>query len=451
ALRRRPVYYAGLAATWLLLAWLVLGGAGSRGVAAGVGLGVSSSDYLLTQARALAVYLKLSVWPYPLVLDYGTALDRQLSQVWWQGLLVVTLLIGTVWALARRPALGFLGAWFFLMLAPSSSVVPLVTQTIAEHRMYLPLASVVVLLALLAFRTLRSKAVWLGALLTLVCAGLTIARNRDYVEPMRLWADSVKHYPGSARAQNNLGIELERSGKRRDAIERFARAATLDPSYASPHYNWGLALLADGATRDAIAQLETAVTLAPAHADAHLALGNAFVRVGAVAEALPHYEAALDATPGADVHYNLGVALVALSRDSDARIHFIAALQFDPSLAEAQFQLARIAERAGQADEARRLLGETLRLAPEHLGAHRRLGLAAARAEQFEEAAQHFSVIVRVAPTDADAWANLGNTFLARNQPQAAIEHYERALQLRPDDRRSIENLRLAREALSGR
>ena len=48
-------------------------------------------------------------------------------------------------SLVYRPRLGFLGAWFFVILAPSSSVVPVAGQTIAEHRMYLPLAAVIVL------------------------------------------------------------------------------------------------------------------------------------------------------------------------------------------------------------------------------------------------------------------------------------------------------------------
>ena len=41
----------------------------------------------------------------------------------------------------------FLGAAFFLILAPTSSVLPIVTEVAAEHRMYLPLAAVAVLAA----------------------------------------------------------------------------------------------------------------------------------------------------------------------------------------------------------------------------------------------------------------------------------------------------------------
>ena len=53
----------------------------------------------------------------------------------------------TAVALVRRPAIGFLGVFFFAILAPTS-LVPGTRQTLAEHRMYLALAPVVVLLVL---------------------------------------------------------------------------------------------------------------------------------------------------------------------------------------------------------------------------------------------------------------------------------------------------------------
>ena len=58
--------------------------------------------------------------------------------------MIVLLLAGTIWALARKPWLGYLGVWFFVILAPTSSIVP-IKDLAFEHRMYLPLAAVVVL------------------------------------------------------------------------------------------------------------------------------------------------------------------------------------------------------------------------------------------------------------------------------------------------------------------
>jgi hypothetical protein len=101
AWRQRRGYYAGLAATWLLLAWLVLDSRGARGASAGFGLGVSWWTYLLKQCEAILLYLQLSIWPHPLVLDYGTAVVDSLAAVWWQAFVVVALLTATAWALVR--------------------------------------------------------------------------------------------------------------------------------------------------------------------------------------------------------------------------------------------------------------------------------------------------------------------------------------------------------------
>ncbi len=137
AWRRRARLYLALASSWVVVGALVLR-AESRGGTVGFGHGVTGWEYALTQCRALVLYLKLSFWPNPLVLDYGTTVVRDPLAVLPQGLLILALLAATAWALRRRPfdtaqgrpMLGFVGAFFFVILAPSSSVVPLITQTI---------------------------------------------------------------------------------------------------------------------------------------------------------------------------------------------------------------------------------------------------------------------------------------------------------------------------------
>jgi tetratricopeptide (TPR) repeat protein len=444
--RRGPLL--ALAATWLLLAFLVAGGGGSRGVAAGFGHGVSSWHYLLTQSEALVRYLSLSLWPHPLVLDYGRSLVRSPLEVWWQGGLVLALLGGTLWALCRRPLVGFLGAWFFLWLAPSSSFVPLVTQTIAEHRMYLALVPIVLGFVLAAGRLGDPLSRWLlGGAAVALLAG-TVLRNHDYRDAITVWQTSVAAFPASARAHNNLAQALQEAGRPAEAERAFTRAVATDPDYASARYTWGVALLAAGRLADAVTQLQAAVRLAPGHADAHLNLGTALTRLQRPAEAIPHFEAALRLAPAADAHYNLSVAFLDLDRLEDATRHLRQALELQPGLPEAHYQLGRIAERAGNPAAAAPHYLAALRLAPEHLGAHRRLGLLLARQGDLDGAAGHFRALVRLQPADADAHANLGNTLLLQGRVREAIAAYEEALRLRPEDPRARENLRLAREAL---
>jgi protein O-mannosyl-transferase len=88
------------------------------------------------------------VWPHPLVFDYGTAVEKSAWAIAPQAVLLLALAAGTIRALWRRHWAGFLGVWFFAILAPSSSFVPIATQTMAEHRMYLPLIAVIVPVAL---------------------------------------------------------------------------------------------------------------------------------------------------------------------------------------------------------------------------------------------------------------------------------------------------------------
>ena len=143
--QRRWWIYVGMAGTWILLGVLIVQSAG-RGNSAGFGYGMTPWEYLRTQFGWITHYLVLSVWPNPLVLDYGAATASSWKEIVPHALVVLALFIGTLVAFRRQPWLGFLGIWFFAILAPTSSIVPLFGQTAAEHRMYLPLAAVVTLI-----------------------------------------------------------------------------------------------------------------------------------------------------------------------------------------------------------------------------------------------------------------------------------------------------------------
>src|SRR5262249_7385698 len=153
---------------------------GVRGQGAGFGLGVTVWQYVLTQFDALILYLKLTFWPHPLVLDYGCGYIRSPAEVVPQIVLISILGLGTLLAMWRWPVIGFIGAWFFIIISPSSSVVPLAGQTMAEHRMYLPLAAVIVLVLGTAYRFAGRGSFIAAVVLVPVLMTVTFARNRDY-------------------------------------------------------------------------------------------------------------------------------------------------------------------------------------------------------------------------------------------------------------------------------
>jgi hypothetical protein len=135
AWRQRWRVHLALAFTWVVIAALVASTGWDRNGTSGFDVGISPSAYWLTQFEAVARYLWLSFWPHPLVFEYGTFWVHQAAAALPYAVVVVPLAVATLVALWRWPVPGFLGAWFFGILAPTS-VMPGRIQMIVEHRMY---------------------------------------------------------------------------------------------------------------------------------------------------------------------------------------------------------------------------------------------------------------------------------------------------------------------------
>jgi tetratricopeptide (TPR) repeat protein len=450
AWHRHRNYYLALAGTWLVLFAFVLASSG-RGGTAGFGTQVTPLAYALTQIAAVSHYLRLAFWPTPLVFDYGQTLADSWREIIWPSLLLLPLAGASLWGAWRGRPAGFCGFFFFAVLAPSSSVVPVVTQTIAEHRMYLALAAVIVPAVVGLHHLLGRKSIFLFLVFAVGLGATTERRNRDYRNSLSIWSDTARKRPQNPRAQNNLALALKEQGRNVEANEHFVRAINLNPNYVSAHSNWGVALMDQGRLADAIVQLETAVQLAPAHADAQVNLGNALVRMNHLDEAIPHYEAALAVKPAADAYYDLGFALAGTGQADEAAKSFLAALQLQSDLPEAHYQLARLAEQANDLSEAERHYAATLRLAPNHAAAHAHFGLLLARSGRLDAAAAQLQAAIGLKPDDANAHANLGNVWLLQGRMRDAIGQYEEVLRLRPNDAAALENLQLARDALKNR
>lgn len=391
--RRRGWFHASLAAaTWGLLAVLVFV-TGSRGGTAGFGIDVTPWDYALTQFQAICHYLWLAVWPSPLIFDYGTKWVQHAADVVPYALVVAALVAGTFWALVRRPGLGFLGMWFFCILAPTSSFIPGNRQTLAEHRMYLPLAVVAVLVVAGAHRALASRlgapraarATLAGALVLALGLGLlTVRRNTDYRTELALYRDTVVKRPENAFARYNLGKALAESGAATEALAHYEAALRLEPTWAHVHYNLGNALFDLGRTADALAQLQSAVRIKPDYAKAH---------------------------------YNLGNTFIALGQREQAREAYAAAVRLRPDYAEARDNLGSV------------LL---------ELGRH-------------VEAIAQFEALVATGTASAETHCNLGTAYLLIDRAPAAIGHFEQALRMKPDFTVARERLAEARRVLSAR
>jgi tetratricopeptide (TPR) repeat protein len=339
--RSAAFWYGALGLSWGLLAGLVAGTGGNRNGSIGFGIAVPWWKYALTEFHVIVRYLRLSVFPSPLVFYYNAEWARNAWDVI-PGLAVVLILIAvTARGIARRQPLGFLGAWFLLILAPTSSIVPGATQTCAEHRMYLPLAAIAVAAAWAGSRVRwRLNPVWM---LLPVLVWLTALRNQTYASELTLWRDTVDKSPNNELALHNLGNALLKSGEPEAATARYREALALRPDDAKAHHNLGYVLLQGNRVPEAVREFQAALRINPDLPEARLNLGTAFLMAEQPQLALPEMTRALALTPAdPKVHYNLALVLFALGRDREGVEHLQDAVRLDPGYRPAREALERV-------------------------------------------------------------------------------------------------------------
>lgn len=370
--RRRRGLYGGLASTWLLLALFV-----SNQPPGGVGWGlesISTFQYARTQPEVLAHYLKLSLWPHPLCFDYVWPLAKT-----WGEVLPSTFALGVSGVVLlelfrRRHPLGFLGVWFFGILAPTSSFIPLADLAF-EHRMYLPLAAVTTLLTVGGWHLIRrwvrpvylkrAVASGLGVGLLLTFTGMTIWRNRDYQSELSIWSDTLAKRPNNPRAHNNLGDALARQGRLEEAANHLRRAIQIKSDYADAHNNLGVVLAFEGESQQAILHYQKAIAIRPEYAKAHSNLGVEWAQVGRWEQALTHYRKAIAIQPTyAGAYSNAGVALSHLGRMEEAIFHFQESLRLEPESAIVYNNLGNVYFRQGNLKEAMVAYDRALQIEP---------------------------------------------------------------------------------------
>jgi len=288
-------------------------------------------------------YLRLAVWPHPLCFDYyGSSLAGGGLKILLSALVIATLLAATAWTCATNSPWGFLGAWFFLILAPSSSIIPLDSPAY-EHRLYLSLAAVIVLAVLGIHALIGRRTVPVLVALALALGVLTWRRNQDYRTDLAIWQDTVATCPNNPRAQDHLGLALEQRGNLADAMVHYQEALRIAPDLAESHYYLGVALAQSGKLPDAIDHLQQAVQIKPDFAPAHFNLGVVLARAGRMDDAMAHYEQALRLAPGfAEAHLNIGIALAQAGHIPEAINHLQQALRINPNLTQARAALAQL-------------------------------------------------------------------------------------------------------------
>lgn len=430
-LRRRLGLYAGLASTWIILAALMIAWPHQESI--GASEAVSHLDYALNQCRVLVGYVALAIWPHPLNIDYGLARPVEPAAIAPYAALLALLLAATLVALARRPRIGFAGVWFFVILSPTSSVIPIVTEVAAERRLYLSLAGLIALVVIGGYalvqravrdrrRAARRAAPWIGAglvgVIVVLLGAATRHRNAQYRDPIVLWQAAMEANPANYRPPNNIGILLRSRGRAEEAVTHFRQALELRPDAPRIHYNLANALATLQRQDEAITEFRLALLLNPDYADAHHNLAVALGKQGQVNAAIEHLREALRLDPDdAEVHVTLAVALRTAGRLDEAAAHFRRAAEIQPGYAAAHQNLGSILHQQGDLEGAVDQYRLALDADPASIGSRFNLGVALQERGRLDEAAAQARLLESLAAGFADS----GSLDQAREAARRAV------------------------------
>lgn len=303
--------FVGLAATWGLLLWMLILNDFARGGSTGTAA-ILRSQYLVTQAYAIPLYVARILWPAGIVFDHGerivtAPLELAAAASAW---LLACALFAWLFHTRRFADAGAL-ALFFLILSPTSSVVPVASQTIAEHRTYLASAIVLAAVVVAADRMFRPRAGALAVVLLglAACAALASASfrmNRHLQDPLALWRDVAIRAPENWRAHASLAAALAKAGDDRAAVAALDRSLALAPGEVRSLYNRANARRRLGDWSGAESDYRQAVALDAGHAEAANNLALLLERRGDDAGARTELERVVELVPShASAWYNL--------------------------------------------------------------------------------------------------------------------------------------------------
>jgi tetratricopeptide (TPR) repeat protein len=454
ALGERWRFYMALCASWIVLAAVMWSGPRVR--SAGFSIGVDPWTYLLNQAVMITQYLRLAVWPRALVVNYGWPLELTLRDVLPYALFVTALLALTAVAVVRQPKWGFLGAWFFVTLALTSSIVPIATEVGAERRMYLPLIALVVLAVVSASFVKRASSALGSAALVMVAllfAVGTFTRNREYVSELRLARTIIERHPTPV-GHHILGTVLLSGGDRDEGMSELRHAI---PGAPRAHFTLGVELFKEAKMGEAIEQFELFLRAQPNLLEAISArqlLGQALAQQGRWAEAIEHEQKALTMNPSEDqrldTHALLAAAYIGAENFKEAIAHSREYLRWRPDSGPALTRLGIALSATGELVDAIAAFRRAAAVAPEDADAQRNLAIALSDHGDFQDALTHAQQVVALRPGDAEAHRLVGRLLARLGKFDEARSHFERSLQIDPADAEAKETLRTL-QAVAGR
>jgi len=335
-----PALAAGSAG--LFFVWRVLGGATTAGFRI---KDLPWYDYFFTECRAIWVYVRLFVFPVGQNVDPEFPISHGIfDRGAMVGLFALIVAVALAWIYRKRfPVISYGVFAFLLLIAPTSSVVP-IQDPLAERRMYLPFIGLLFVAAGLLRRWKNSHTTLVATLsIALAVAGwLSYQRNLLWADGVALWSDSASKSPRKVRPNFQLAYAYYQTGACDRAVEQFAKTAQLQPPDYSLLVDWALAYDCAGSPGQAVAKLQQAAALEQS-AHVYSQIGMEYAKQSKFAEALAALDKAAALDPRFEITYSYRGNVYSMMGNAPKAIEdYRRALEINPEDQTARQGLARL-------------------------------------------------------------------------------------------------------------
>jgi tetratricopeptide (TPR) repeat protein len=307
---------------------------------------LSPASYFFTQCRVIWIYVRMFFLPFGQNIDPDVPLSTGLldpGTIF--GLVALLAAIAGAWIYRKRWPLASFGVFvFLLLLAPTSSVIP-IRDVLAERRAYLPFLGLI-LIVLEPLRRLQfQQAVGACAAAIAACTVLTYQRSEIWSTPLTLWQDSVAKSPNKVRPRFQLAFEQYRLGDCAAAAGNFDAASHIEPPDYLLLVDWANSLDCAERDNDALTVFSRAVHLNDGRSEAYIGLSAIYGKQHLTQEALNVLARAEAIDPSVtQIYVNRGGVYQTLGNIPAAISEFRRALAIDPANRQAREALRRLGQ-----------------------------------------------------------------------------------------------------------
>ena len=359
-------------------------------------------------------YLSKSFWPVDLAVLYpyhthcpaGLVIGAALLLALWSGLFL--------WRARQNPYLLVGWFWFLGTLVPTIGIVQVGSQSIADRYLYLPSIGLCILIVWGVDDFLNWRPHWrriatlAGAAALAGCLVCTRIQLGYWQNNIKLLTHTVAVTTDNYSIYNAVGLVLEQSGRKDDAMMWYIRSLQIASNYPPAQYNLGMALLKRNWPDQAAEHLAIAARLVPDEPGGHYALGQALLATGRRDDAIAQFTETLRLDPDyADAHNQLALIFIKQGKTNDAITHFSKAVRLRPNDAQMRFNFGLALLDSHRPAEAAVQFSEELRLTPDATKAHYRLAQALQQQDKLADAVRHYREALRLTPDFPEAKAAL--------------------------------------------